>query len=107
MKNTGNLFQTVSLAVIIAAMPAMASAADVILSGAVKSAAGEKLGGVMISAKGEGTTITTMDSLLLHGEVIYAQHHVFGWGDDRFTIRRFEQILGGEHKITRFSHSFL
>lgn len=36
-----------------------AFAADVILSGAVKSSAGEKMGGVMISAKGEGKTITT------------------------------------------------
>ena len=39
--------------------PTPARAGDVILSGAVKSAAGEKLGGVMISAKGEGQTITT------------------------------------------------
>jgi virginiamycin B lyase len=36
-----------------------ADAADVVLSGAVKSAAGEKLGGVTVSAKAEGQTITT------------------------------------------------
>src|SRR5262245_52007217 len=59
MKNTGKLFQAVSLVFAIASFPAVAAAADVILSGAVKSAAGEKLGGVMISAKGEGKTITT------------------------------------------------
>ncbi|MEA2985136.1 MAG: hypothetical protein QOD94_1390 [Alphaproteobacteria bacterium] len=36
-----------------------ARAAEAILSGAVKSIAGEKLGGVMVSAKGEGQSITT------------------------------------------------
>ena len=36
-----------------------ASAADVLLSGAVTSASGEKLGGVAIAAKQDGTTITT------------------------------------------------
>ena len=45
---------------LIALSPVMsASAADVLLSGAVKSASGEKLGGVAIAAKQEGTTITT------------------------------------------------
>jgi len=36
-----------------------AFAADAILSGAVTSAAGEHLGGVTVSAKAEGATITT------------------------------------------------
>src|SRR3954471_23237789 len=36
-----------------------AFAADAILSGAIASAAGEKLGGVTVSAKPEGATITT------------------------------------------------
>ena len=36
-----------------------ALAADVQLSGAIKSAAGEKMGGVTVSAKAEGSTITT------------------------------------------------
>ena len=36
-----------------------ASAADVVLSGAVKSTAGEALGGVTVSAKADGATITT------------------------------------------------
>src|SRR5690242_15308784 len=39
--------------------PASASAADHILSGSVASAAGEKLNGVTVSAKLEGSTITT------------------------------------------------
>src|SRR5262245_63958115 len=36
-----------------------ARAADVVLSGTVKSAAGEALGGVTVSAKADGQTITT------------------------------------------------
>src|SRR5438270_4650532 len=39
--------------------PASASAADHILSGSVASAAGEKLNGVTVSARLEGSTITT------------------------------------------------
>src|SRR5919198_455678 len=39
--------------------PASASAADHILSGSVASASGEKLGGATVSAKLEGSTITT------------------------------------------------
>ena len=42
-----------------ALVPISARAADVVLSGAVTSAAGEKLGGVAVSAKAEGSTITT------------------------------------------------
>ena len=60
MKNIGSFITAVPFAFAIAsATPMAANAADVILSGAVKSAAGEKLGGVMISAKGDGQTITT------------------------------------------------
>jgi hypothetical protein len=40
-------------------LPATAPAADVLLSGTVKSAAGETMGGVTVSAKAEGATITT------------------------------------------------
>jgi hypothetical protein len=36
-----------------------AGAADVVLSGAIQSAGGEKLGGVTVSAKAEGQPITT------------------------------------------------
>ena len=36
-----------------------AQAADQLLSGTIASASGEKLGGVTVSAKAQGTTITT------------------------------------------------
>src|SRR5258705_5533407 len=36
-----------------------ATAADVILNGSIRSASGEKMGGVTVSAKGVGQTITT------------------------------------------------
>ena len=39
--------------------PLAAHAADVLLSGSIKSAAGEKMGGVTVSAKEDGKTITT------------------------------------------------
>ena len=39
--------------------PSQLSAADAILSGSIKSPAGEAMGGVMVSAKAEGGTITT------------------------------------------------
>ncbi len=42
-----------------AVLPSSASAADVVLSGTIKSAAGEAMGGVTVSAKAEGQTITT------------------------------------------------
>jgi streptogramin lyase len=51
------LFLASAAAIVIA--PAPASAADHILSGSVASAAGEKLNGVTVSAKLEGSTITT------------------------------------------------
>ncbi|MEI6100122.1 MAG: carboxypeptidase-like regulatory domain-containing protein, partial [Alphaproteobacteria bacterium] len=56
MKKT-HLLLAASLIALSPALPA--NAADVVLSGAVKSASGEKLGGVAIAAKQEGTTITT------------------------------------------------
>jgi streptogramin lyase len=64
MKNAGSFTQAVLIAFAFilgaaASVPTAANAADIILSGAVKSAAGEKLSGVMVSAKGEGQTITT------------------------------------------------
>ena len=40
-------------------LSAAASAAEVVLSGAIKNAAGEKMGGVTVSAKAAGATITT------------------------------------------------
>src|SRR6185369_9334717 len=52
-----------AIAIALAAMPLAlsdaAEAADALLSGAIASAAGEKLGGVTVSAKAAGQTITT------------------------------------------------
>ncbi len=58
------LARNVSLAALIAASglacaPTAGLAADALLSGSVTSAAGEKLGGITVSAKAEGGTITT------------------------------------------------
>src|SRR6185369_16658457 len=39
--------------------PAQLNAADAILSGSIKSPAGEAMGGIMVSAKPQGGTITT------------------------------------------------
>jgi streptogramin lyase len=50
-------FLSASLLALALAMPA--HAADVLFSGAVKSASGEKMGGVAVAAKQEGSTITT------------------------------------------------
>src|SRR3984893_18395458 len=48
-----------AIAISLAAWMPPAAAADVVLSGAVKSATGEAMGGVTVSAKAEGQTITT------------------------------------------------
>ena len=54
------IFATVSLIALAAAVGANTSAhADALLSGSISSAAGEKMGGVTVSAKAEGSTITT------------------------------------------------
>ena len=45
--------------IMLVAMGAAANADDAILSGTVTSAAGEKLGGVTVSAKAAGGTVTT------------------------------------------------
>lgn len=64
MKNVRS-FTRVSLIAIAAALgattfiPMAAVAADLVLSGAIQSAGGEKMGGAAVSAKGEGQTITT------------------------------------------------
>ena len=52
------LSASVALVAVLTA-PALGFAADAVLSGAVVSAAGEKMGGVTVSAKPEGATITT------------------------------------------------
>lgn len=59
MKHIARIIPAASFAFAITLAPMGALAADVVLSGAVKSAGGEKLGGVMVSAKGDGQTITT------------------------------------------------
>jgi hypothetical protein len=46
-------------AVVAAGLAPTAQAADHLLSGTIASAVGEKLGGVTVSAKAHGTTITT------------------------------------------------
>ncbi len=56
------LTRTTALAGVFGATLAVGSgacAADVVLSGAIKSPTGEKMGGVTVSAKAEGSTITT------------------------------------------------
>src|SRR6516165_6475731 len=50
---------TIALIALLTTLPAPARAGDVILSGTVTSAVGEKMGGVTVSAKAEGQTITT------------------------------------------------
>src|SRR6266446_5206314 len=50
---------TIALIALLTTLPALALAGDVILSGTVTSAVGEKMGGVTVSAKAEGQTITT------------------------------------------------
>ena len=48
-----------ALAISLAAWISPCAAADVVLSGAIKSASGEVMGGVTVSAKADGRTITT------------------------------------------------
>jgi hypothetical protein len=59
MKNLKLLTRASLIAVAATFGVTAASAADVILSGAIKSAAGKKLGGVTVSAKADGQPITT------------------------------------------------
>src|SRR5262249_35762676 len=48
-----------AIAIWLAVWIAPCAAADVVLSGAIKSASGEAVGGVTVSAKADGRTITT------------------------------------------------
>src|SRR6202051_1724223 len=66
MRHVDSLGQRFTLAAVAAAalaatafVPISAQAADALLSGSITSAAGDKLGGVTVSAKAEGATITT------------------------------------------------
>src|SRR5436190_24317141 len=58
MRST-SLILAAGVLVALVGAPVPASAADAILSGSVKSATGEAMGGVMVSAKPAGGTITT------------------------------------------------
>src|SRR5947207_8183860 len=49
---------TIALLALLTILPAPALAGDAILSGTVTSVVGEKMGGVTVSAKAEGQTIT-------------------------------------------------
>ncbi len=51
--------KTLSLIALLTVSCALPAAADALLSGTISSAAGEKMGGVAVSAKADGTTITT------------------------------------------------
>ncbi len=63
MQNTNRFAVAIAiaLAIIFGAMTFLPGAAyaDSLLTGAITSAAGEKMGGVTVSAKAEGSTITT------------------------------------------------
>jgi len=61
MTHTRSLLLASAATLVVAglAVPTAASAADQLLSGAIASASGQKLEGVTVSAKQEGTTITT------------------------------------------------
>ncbi len=61
MTSPRNVLLATLIAITAAAMSlaAGANAADAILSGTITSAAGEKLGGVTVSAKPVGGTVTT------------------------------------------------
>jgi streptogramin lyase len=57
-RTLASLAATTAVGLVLAAAPA-ANAAEVVLSGSIKSAAGEAMGGVTVSAKAVGSTITT------------------------------------------------
>jgi len=60
MTNLRNILLASAASLVVTGFAATgASAADVVLSGAISSPSGEKLGGVTVSAKQDGTTITT------------------------------------------------
>jgi streptogramin lyase/mono/diheme cytochrome c family protein len=59
MINVRSILLASAASLVIAGLAGPALAADQLLTGAISSAAGEKLGGVTVSAKLEGSTITT------------------------------------------------
>src|SRR3989442_4862622 len=72
MTSLRNVLLATLIAIVAATMTlAGASAADVILSGTITSAAGEKLGGVTVSAKPVGGTVTTTVFTDANGEYYF------------------------------------
>ena len=69
MRTTKTCALAALLATSVAVITCPAYAADALLSGSIKSAAGEKLNGVTVSAKAEGSTITT--SVFTDGDGAY------------------------------------
>jgi len=59
MTNVRSILLASAASLVIAGLAGPAAAADQLLTGAISSPAGEKLGGVTVSAKLEGSTITT------------------------------------------------
>jgi streptogramin lyase len=59
MTNTRSILLASAASLVIAGLAAPTMAADQVLNGAISSPAGEKLGGVTVSARQDGSTITT------------------------------------------------
>src|SRR5258708_31646471 len=59
MTNVRSILLASAASLVIAAAATPTMAADQVLNGAISSPAGEKLGGVTVSAKQDGSTITT------------------------------------------------
>src|SRR5271155_4861398 len=55
---TGSLLASAAVAALLGAAPALAAGTDAGLSGTITSAGGGKMGGVTVSAKEDGTSIT-------------------------------------------------
>ena len=59
MKNAVTLAGLATALALLTCIPHTVFANEALLAGTVKSSAGEKMGGVTVSAKAEGSTITT------------------------------------------------
>ena len=59
MTSTRSILAAAAFATMLLANPAALNAADIIMSGSIKSSGGQAMGGVMVSAKPTGGTITT------------------------------------------------
>src|SRR5579864_8015007 len=104
---SGLLFVTVAGLARLASAPRNVSAADgAVLSGAVKSASGEKMGGVTVSAKAEGQAITTTVFTDENGEYYFPQmksgkYRVWAQADGFETARsEADSIIGRRQDFT-------